>query len=50
MYPVRLDILQVPRQDILMKADLCTATGRSYSQEQRRMEKSTRNMLPFMNR
>jgi hypothetical protein len=31
MYPTRLDILQVPRQDIVMKVDLCTATGRTYT-------------------
>jgi hypothetical protein len=29
MYPTRLDILQVLRQDIFMKVDLCTATGKT---------------------
>jgi hypothetical protein len=30
MYPSRLDILQVPKQGILMKDNLCTATARAY--------------------
>jgi hypothetical protein len=30
-YPARPNILLVHRQDILMKTDLCTATGRTYT-------------------
>jgi hypothetical protein len=30
-YPTRTDILQVPRQDVLMKVDLCITTGRNYT-------------------
>jgi hypothetical protein len=31
MYPTRLNILQVPRKDILMKVDYCSARGRTHT-------------------
>jgi hypothetical protein len=51
MYPTRLDILQVPRKDILKKVDLCTTVGRTYTlraEENHKINKKHASFLKYI--